>query len=153
MKAIRISILNLIFLSFYVNACSNQVSIPLSDSLNTPLTSLAGDPLSGKNIFIKRDKGHCVLCHTIAGLKVEFQGNIGPPLSNVGARLTEGQIRLRLIDYERVKPGTLMPSYYRTDALNQVEQKYIGETLLSEQDIEDLTAYLKTLKTELNSEE
>lgn len=153
MKGISVSILSLIFISFYVNACSHEVSNPQSDSLDTPLTSLAGDPLSGQNIFIHRDKGHCVLCHTIAGLKVEFQGNIGPPLSNVGERLTEGQIRLRLVDYDRVKPGALMPSYYRTDALNQVEQKYIGKTLLSEQDIEDLTAYLKTLQTEINSEE
>ena len=112
------------------------------DAIVTPLTDVAGDAVRGAEIFATRDGGHCVLCHQVKGLEVEFQGNVGPDLTTVGSRLTDAQLRLRIVDYDIVKPGTTMPSYYRQRGLEQVEAKYRGQTVLSAQDIEDIITYL-----------
>jgi len=116
------------------------------DAINTPLENKVGNAARGEIIFAAREGGHCVLCHQIESLTAEFQGNVGPDLTYVGSRLTPAQMRLRIVDYDRVIPGTTMPSYYRTDNLHQLGQDYIGETLLSARDIEDIIAYLQTLK-------
>ncbi len=118
------------------------------DVLVTPLTAQKGHAEAGRNVFVHRDKGHCVLCHQVANLGIEFQGNIGPDLTAIGSRMTAEQIRLRLVDYERVKPNVLMPSYFKVDGLNQLGEDYKGQTLLSAQDIEDVIAFLTQLKTE-----
>ncbi|MEL6755608.1 MAG: sulfur oxidation c-type cytochrome SoxX [Pseudomonadota bacterium] len=91
---------------------SDQIT---ADAIPLPLISSPGDADRGAIVFSDRDQGHCVLCHVVSDLSVEFQGNVGPDLSNVGKRLSPGQLRLRIVDYQIVKPGTLMPSYYRTD--------------------------------------
>lgn len=114
-----------------------------ADAIPNPLTSQPGDPDRGKVIFTDRDAGHCVLCHAVSELDVEFQGDIGPNLSSVGDRLSAGQLRLRIVDYQVVRPGTLMPSYYRIHDLHQVAEAYEGESILSAQDIEDIVAYLE----------
>ena len=81
-----------------------------ADAMTMPLAA-AGDPAIGRAIFSDRESGHCVLCHQVDGVEVPFQGNLGPALSDVGARLTEAQIRLRIVDNTKVNPGTVMPSY------------------------------------------
>lgn len=118
------------------------------DSLPMALEGRVGDPQAGQIVFSDRDQGHCVLCHQVEGLAAEFQGNIGPDLTLVTERLNEGQIRLRIVDYERIRPETLMPSYYRLHDLNQVEETHQAQTILTAQQIEDLVAYLATLKDE-----
>lgn len=115
-------------------------------SLPMALEGRVGDPQAGQIVFSDRDQGHCVLCHQVEGLAAEFQGNIGPDLTLVSDRLDEGQIRLRIVDYELIRPETLMPSYYRLHDLNQVEDRYKAQTILTAQQIEDLVAYLATLK-------
>jgi len=117
----------------------------VDDTIPMALTNETASAERGKNIFAARDKGHCVLCHQINSLDVEFQGNIGPDLSGIAERLTSEQLRLRLVDYDAFKPGTVMPSYYRTHNLNQVADTYKDQTILSAQDIEDIIAYLMTL--------
>lgn len=117
------------------------------DTINTPLTSHTGDALRGAKVFATRDQGHCVLCHMVSGLDAEFQGNLGPDLSQVGDRLSPAQLRLRIVDYQRVRPGTVMPSYFRNHDLHQVGSDFQGKTILSAQEIEDLVAYLGELKT------
>lgn len=116
-----------------------------SDALPVPLTQIAGDIERGRAHFTNRDKGHCILCHQVGGLPDEFQGNIGPALNGVADRLSPAQIRLRLVDYERVKPGTLMPSYHRKAGFHQVQDVYKDKPILTAQEIEDVTAYLSTL--------
>jgi len=116
------------------------------DAIPAPLTSQPGDPLVGETVFSDRESGHCVLCHAVSGLDVEFQGDVGPDLSTVGDRLSPGQLRLRVVDYQLVRPGALMPSYYRIHNLHQVGTAYEGETILSAQDIEDIVAYLGAQK-------
>ena len=118
------------------------------DSIPRPLTEIAGDATRGEAQFAGREAGHCVLCHVVSNLDVEFQGNVGPDLSDVGNRLSAGQLRLRLVDYQIVRPGTLMPSYYRIHDLYQVSETYEGAPVLSAQAIEDLVAYLSDLKVE-----
>jgi len=137
---------------FLVTACESETNsiIPpndiVGDTLPKSLTGYAGDPENGVKVFTARASGHCVLCHQVTGLVAEFQGNVGPDLTHVGDRLTIGQLRLRLVDYQIVKPGTVMPSYYRTHDLYNVSQDYIGDPVLSAEDIEDLIAYLSALK-------
>ena len=114
----------------------------VGDALPTPLTTLAGQPEIGKRIFTEREAGHCVLCHSMAGLETEFQGTIGPELTGIGSRLTPGQIRLRIVDYDRLVPGALMPSYHRTHDLYQVAEPYRGDPILTAMQVEHLVAYL-----------
>ena len=115
-----------------------------ADAMASSLAA-AGDPAIGRAIFSDRESGHCVLCHQVDGLEVPFQGNLGPALSDVGARLTEAQIRLRIVDNTKVNPGTVMPSYYRTADLHQVGSAYQGETVLSAAEVEHLVAWLSQL--------
>jgi len=119
----------------------------VGDTIPAALTDTPGNLENGLRVFSSREGGHCVLCHQVSGLTVEFQGNLGPDLSFVADRLSTEQLRLRLVDYEKVRPGTVMPSYYRIDALNQVGKPYRGQSILSAQEIEDVLVYLGSLKT------
>ena len=118
----------------------------VGDAIPVPLTQIAGDPQRGLAVFLDRDGAHCLLCHAVEGLDAPFQGNLAPSLTGVGRRLTEGQIRLQVADARRVVPDTIMPSYYRIDGLNQVMAGHRGSPVLSAQQVEDLTAYLVTLR-------
>ncbi|WOR16178.1 sulfur oxidation c-type cytochrome SoxX [Hyphomonas sp. FCG-A18] len=133
-----------------LSACSSeQTLVPESqivgDAIPDALTEIPGNAESGRAIFTDRDSGHCVLCHQVSGLDVPFQGNLGPDLTTVGIRLDPGQLRLRIVDYQRVRPGTVMPSYYRIHDLHQVDKDQHDKPVLSAQEVEDLVAYLSTL--------
>ena len=75
-----------------------------------------------------------------------FQGNIGPDLRGVGGRLGEAQIRLRVVDQSRLNPATMMPPFYRVDDLTRVAARFKGLPVLSASAIEDVVAYLVSLK-------
>ncbi len=111
--------------------------------MNHPLTA-SGDPIRGREVFISRDAGHCVLCHTAPGIAVA--GNVGPPLAGVGGRLTPAQIRLRIADITRVNPDAAMPAFHRLEDLRRVAGAYAGRPALDGQQVEDLVAWLGTLK-------
>ena len=121
----------------------NQID---GDSIPLPLADTVADAAHGEALFVSRDRGHCVLCHQVAGLDAEFQGDVGPALTGIGARLSPGQLRLRVVDYEQVQPGVLMPSYYRIHDLYQVSNAYEGKPVLSAEDVEHVVAYLSSLK-------
>ncbi|MEL6664686.1 MAG: sulfur oxidation c-type cytochrome SoxX [Pseudomonadota bacterium] len=114
----------------------------VGDAIPAPLSADPGSAQNGRNIFVDRERGHCVLCHAIEGLEAEFQGNVGPDLSTVGERLSAGQLRLRIVDYQIVRPGTLMPSYYRIHDLYQVAEEFQDAPILTSTEVEDLVAYL-----------
>lgn len=118
------------------------------DGIPAPLTRTPGNIDRGLQVFVDRDQGHCVLCHEIRELNTPFQGNVGPDLSTVGDRLSPAQIRLRIVDYQIVRPGTLMPSYYRTHDLYQVGAAYADAPILTAQQVEDLVTYLSAQKDE-----
>ena len=115
----------------------------LVDSLETPLAA-AGDPARGREVFVSREGGHCVLCHAAPG--VALAGNVGPSLAGVGSRLSPAQLRLRIADITRVNPDAAMPAFHRTAGLHRVAPAYAGKPALSAQQVEDLVAWLGTLR-------
>lgn len=115
------------------------------DAIPASLGSATGDPARGREVMTGRD-ANCLLCHAVAETGVRFMGDIAPPLSGVGAHLSAGQLRLRIVDQSRLNPDTVMPSYYKVDGLVRVAPAYRGKPVLTAQQIEDVVAYLKTLK-------
>lgn len=112
-----------------------------------PLGGLQGDPRRGRQIAISRSRGNCLACHHMPVPEEEFHGTIGPPLEGVASRLTEGQLRLRIVDEKQINPLTIMPGFYRHPKhFNRVLDGYEGKTLLNAQEVEDVLAYLLTLK-------
>ena len=95
-------------------------------------------------MFVSRDAGHCVLCHSAPG--VEVAGNVGPPLAGIGARLSPAELRVRVADIGTVNPQAAMPAFHRTENLRRVAPSYRGRPVLSEQQLEDVVAWLATLK-------
>ena len=122
-----------------------DLSGTIADTWVTPLTHAPGHIARGRRVFTSRESGHCILCHSVAGLDAEFQGTVGPTLTGVADRLSPAQLRLRVIDYQKIVPGALMPSYYRLDGLNQVGDAYADSTILTAQEVEDVVAYLGSL--------
>ena len=118
-----------------------------TDAVDTPLASQPGDATRGRQIVENRQLSACLLCHSGPVPAPHLQGTIGPSLAGVGARLSAGQIRLRLIDARRVNPDTVMPPYYVSDGLNRVGQAWQGRTALNWQQFEDVVAFLTTLRT------
>ena len=116
------------------------------DAIPSSLTGAAGDPAAGKKIVLDRHVGLCLLCHSGPFPEERFQGDLAPSLAGVGARLSAGQIRLRIVDASRVNPQTIMPAYFRTEGLTRVAPSQRGKTVLSAQQIEDVVAFLLTLK-------
>ena len=116
----------------------------IGDAIPRALTAEPGDAARGRSIVVNRDQGGCTLCHEVPG-ETRF-GDIAPSLAGVGAKLSAGQLRLRIADSTRVTPDTPMPSYYRTEGLRQVASPYQGRTILSAQQVEDVVAFLATLK-------
>ncbi len=116
-------------------------------SIAAPIGGKRGNAERGRSLSTERDKGNCIACHVLPIPEAEFPGELGPPLIGVGKRLSEGEIRLRVVDSKQVNPFTIMPGYYRDPKLlNQVKKKFRGKTLLSAQEVEDLVAYLVTLQ-------
>jgi len=93
-----------------------------------------------------RQAGLCLLCHSGPFPEERFQGNLAPDLTAVGARFSEGQIRLRIVDPAKVNPQSIMPAYYRSEGLARVAPAFRGKTILTSEQIEDIVAYLLTLK-------
>ena len=116
------------------------------DAIPRPLTGEPGDPTRGRAIVASRQKGLCLLCHPAPIPEERFQGNLAPDLAGVGSRLTEGQLRLRLVDGRRLNPDTIMPSYHRTEGLERVGPAWRGRTVLTAQEIEDVVAFLAGLR-------
>ena len=115
------------------------------DAIRTSLSGVPGDPARGREIVLARDF-NCLLCHAVPGAGGRAMGNLAPSLNGVGARLSEGQLRLRIVDPLRVNRETIMPSYYRTEGLNRVAADWRGKPILTAQQVEDAVAYLGTLR-------
>jgi L-cysteine S-thiosulfotransferase len=120
----------------------------VGDAIPDSLTGAPGDPVRGKAIVTSRQTGLCLLCHSAPLPEEKFQGTIGPNLEGSGSRYSEGELRLRIVDSRRLNPDTIMPSYYRLDGLERVAPAFRGKTVLSAEQIEDVVAFLKTLRDE-----
>jgi sulfur-oxidizing protein SoxX len=105
-----------------------------------------GDPQKGRAIVASRQLGLCLLCHTAPIPEERFQGNLAPDLAGAGSRHTIAALRDRIMDSSRINPATIMPSYFRTEGLARVAPAHQGKTILTAQQVEDVVAYLATLK-------
>jgi sulfur-oxidizing protein SoxX len=119
---------------------------PARDAIERPLTDVPGDPARGRAIVASRQTGLCLLCHAAPIPEERFQGNLAPDLAGAGARWSAGQLRLRIVDARRLNPQTVMPPYQRTEGLTRVGSAWQGKPLLGAQQVEDVVAYLVTLK-------
>lgn len=112
-----------------------------------PLCGLTGDAGRGKEIVSDSHQGNCLACHQLPIPGIEAYGTIGPPLAGIAARLSAAQIRLRVADSRHINPMSIMPGFYRDPRLiHRPGRRYVGRTFLSAQQLEDVVAYLETLK-------
>jgi sulfur-oxidizing protein SoxX len=116
-----------------------------SDAIPASLTGMPGDAVRGRALVLNRTST-CILCHSGPFPEEKFQGDLAPDLKGSGSRWSQGQLRLRLVDAARLNPATIMPSYYRVDGLERVGAAWRGRPILSAEQIEDMVAYLMTLR-------
>ncbi len=115
------------------------------DGIAEPLTGQPGDAARGRALVAERSST-CLLCHSGPFPEVRFQGDLAPNLAGAGSRATPAQLRLRLVDASRLNPATIMPSYYRVDGLTRVGRAWRDKPILSAGQIEDIVAYLASLR-------
>jgi sulfur-oxidizing protein SoxX len=118
----------------------------VGEAIPASLTGAKGDPARGRAIVLNRQVGLCLLCHSGPFPEERFQGNMAPDLKGAGARWSEGELRLRLVDARRLNPDTIMPPYYVVDGMNRVALAFRGKPILTAEQIEDVVAFLATLK-------
>ncbi|MEM1419222.1 MAG: sulfur oxidation c-type cytochrome SoxX [Pseudomonadota bacterium] len=125
-----------------------DVEIVDDSAIPASLTGVAGDPVAGKDVFTGRKLGNCLACHQVSSLMDEqqFHGEVAPPLDGVADRYSEGELRLQVVNSKVINEDTLMPAFYRVEGLNRVNEKFEGKTILTAQQVEDVVAYLQTLK-------
>jgi len=135
--------------ALFLCACAtpaNELRYELSNGeIRTPLANSAPDAERGRKILVSRDS-NCILCHAVPESGERFYGNLAPPLSGIGKRLSAAQLRARIVDPLYFNKETIMPAYFRVDGLNRVAETYRGKPVLSAEQIEDVIAYLLTLQ-------
>jgi sulfur-oxidizing protein SoxX len=119
--------------------------VVVGDAIPASLTGAPGDPVRGRALTVDRSSA-CILCHSGPFPEQKFQGDLAPNLAGAGSRWSEGQLRLRLVDASRLNPATIMPSFYRVDGLDRVGAAWRDKPILSAEQIEDIVAYLITLR-------
>ncbi|MEQ8227535.1 MAG: sulfur oxidation c-type cytochrome SoxX [Rhodospirillales bacterium] len=130
-----------------VPVSAGTVEVAAMTEMKEPLTDKAGDAAAGKKIFSNRKQGNCLACHALSKMPEQpFHGQIAPPLDGVADRYSIAEIRLQVVNPKAINPDTIMPAFYRKDGLHRVLKKFDGKTILSAQQVEDLLAYLATLK-------
>jgi sulfur-oxidizing protein SoxX len=115
------------------------------DTIAESLTGAPGDAARGRALVLERTST-CILCHSGPFPEAKFQGDLAPDLAGAGSRWSEGQLRLRLVDASRLNPATIMPSYYRVHGLVRVGSTWRDKPILSADQIEDIVAYLASLR-------
>jgi len=118
----------------------------IGDSIPVPLAEPAGDSDRGRRIVVDRQLGLCLLCHSGPFAEARSQGNLATDLSGAGSRWSEGQLRLRLVDPQRIDPQSIMPAYHRVEGLTRVGSAWQGKPVLTAHQIEDVVAFLRTLR-------
>jgi len=163
MNSITITLVVSLFISLFlvvsptVSSAADTSSMPAPEpycqwkvdnyAIEKPLCGYVGDASRGKAIVSDGSKGNCLACHQLPIDGIEAYGTIGPPLEGIGSRQSEGFIRLRVVDTRNINPMSIMPGFYRNPSLiNRPGKAYAGRTFLTAQQVEDVIAYLVTLK-------
>ena len=111
------------------------------------LTGVAGDATSGRKLFMNRKKGNCLACHVNSDMAEQtFHGEVGPELDGVANRGGTAELRGILVNSKNMFEGTIMPAFYKDSGYNRILKKFDGKTILSAQEVEDLLAYVMTLR-------
>jgi sulfur-oxidizing protein SoxX len=118
----------------------------VDNTIPKSLTGTPGDPVNGRKVVISRKKGNCLACHEMPIPEQQFHGRISPDLADVADRYTQAELRMRVVDPKVLNPDTIMPAFYKNAGLHRVMKKFQGKTILSAQEVEDVVAYLMTLK-------
>lgn len=118
----------------------------VGDGIPQPLTSTPGDPARGRAIVVSRSKGLCLLCHSGPFPEERTPGNLATDLSGVGSRWSEAQLRLRVADMRSLNPASPMPSFHRLPEADRVAPAHAGRPVLDAQELEDVVAFLRTLR-------
>ena len=122
-----------------------NAQVVTGDSIFESLYTEPGNPVRGRAIVVSRQTGLCLLCHSGPFPEERFQGNLAPELKESVARLNAPQLRARIVNAAHFNPQTIMPAYYQTNHLNRVAPKFVGQTILNGQEIEDVISFLMTL--------
>ena len=131
----------------------SDVQVDDMGAVAVSLSGAPGDPAAGQEVMTTRALGNCVACHQVSGLDAAFQGNVGPSLDGTGSRWDEAQLRGIVSNAKMVFPDTVMPSFYKSTGYVRPGDTFTGKAgteplppLLTAQQIEDVVAYLATLK-------
>ncbi|MEJ8840519.1 sulfur oxidation c-type cytochrome SoxX [Ramlibacter sp. AN1133] len=116
------------------------------DRIAQPLAGLRGDAARGRAIVASRQLGLCLLCHTAPIPEERFQGDLAPDLAGVGARYSQAQLRLRIVDPRRLNPASFMPAFHAAPDAPRVGAAWAGRPILGAQQVEDVVAWLATLR-------
>jgi sulfur-oxidizing protein SoxX len=130
-------------------AAAAQEIVPyavVGDAIPQPLAGLSGDPTRGRAIVASRQQGLCLLCHSAPIPEERFQGDLAPNLAGAGARYTPAQLRLRVVDPRRVNPASFMPAFHSAGNASRVGAAWAGKPILAAQQVEDVVAWLATLR-------
>ncbi len=116
--------------------------------LKNSLTGVAGNAEAGKKLYYNRKLGNCLACHANKDLSDKpFHGEIGPEMNGVAERYSEAQLRAIIINSKLVfGEQTIMPAFYKVINDQRTRKEFQNKTIISAQQVEDLIAYLKTLK-------
>ena len=118
-------------------------------SVEASLTGAAGDPAMGRKVFANRKQGNCLACHMNSDLSEEsFHGEVGPPMDGVAERWTEAELRGIVTNSKMMFEGTIMPAFYVDGGYERPLDDFAGQSILTAQQVEDVVAYLMTLKEE-----
>jgi sulfur-oxidizing protein SoxX len=116
------------------------------DTIPEPLVARAADASNGARLMADRHRSLCVLCHAGPFSEPHMQGNIAPNLKGLGSRLSAAQIRLRVANIKAINPDSLMPAYLAIADGLDIAEAWRGKTILDPGEVEDIVAYLATLK-------
>ena len=136
-------------LAFNTNAIAAEkmVKFVMKDgAIAKSLTGKPGNAVNGRKLAIKRKLGNCLACHVLPIPEQAYHGLIGPELNGVASRLSEGEIRMRIVNPKMANPDTIMPAFYKNEGFERVLKKFKGKSMLTASQVEDLVAYTMTLK-------
>lgn len=146
-RAMTTVLMGLALTAHFAGAHANPSPEIVADTMPRPLTTTPGDAERGRAIIIDRQRGLCLLCHSGPFPEERTPGNVSTDLTGVGSRYTVAQLRLRVADSRRLNPQSLMPSFYQPSrATKRIATSRKGEPILTAQEIEDVVAFLVTLK-------